>query len=83
MKHPPANDKIPRMRSALETELKIRMETITIGRSVMSGARAMSMPLSLLPRSVSEMTRDNKGPGAMPAPRPRVTPYIKYSVILF
>jgi hypothetical protein len=82
MKEPPANDNIPSMMSALETELNIRMERITIGRSVMSGARAIKIPLILLPRRVSEMTRDNKGPGAIPAPRPRVMPYIKYSVIL-
>jgi hypothetical protein len=40
------------------------------------------MPLSLLPRSVSETTRDNKGPGAMPAARPNEMPYMKYSLII-
>ena len=66
---------------AFEKDCKRYIDTITMGRSVISGASAMRMPLSLFPRSVSEMTKDNKGPGAMPAPRPRVMPYIKYSVI--
>ncbi len=63
-----------------DSALSRKMEINTIGRSVKRGARAIKIPFSLFPLSVSETTRDNKGPGAIPAARPREMPYIKYSI---
>ena len=62
------------MSSVLEIEFRINMEKKTIGKSVISGAMAISIPLILLPFKVSEMTIVNKGPGAIPAARPKVMP---------
>ena len=67
-------DKIPSMKSVFENDFRIYMEKKTIGRSVMSGEMAINMPLNLLPFRVSEMTIVNKGPGAIPAARPKVIP---------
>lgn len=67
-------DKIPRNNSVLWNEFKINMDKITIGKSVINGATAMSIPFTLLPFNVSEMTIVNKGPGATPAARPKVIP---------
>ena len=67
-------DKMPGMSSVLEIDFKINMEKNTIGKSVISGAIAISIPLILLPFRVSEMTIVNKGPGAIPAARPKVMP---------
>ena len=59
------------------------IEKKTIGISVMSGANAMAMPLNLFPLMVSEITIVNKGPGAIPAARPKVIPYNRYSPIFY
>ena len=56
------------------------MENRTMGKSVMSGVMAINTPFILLPFRVSEMTIVNKGPGAIPAARPKVIPNIKYSI---
>ena len=62
------------MNSVLDIEFRINMEKKIIGKSVISGAIAISIPLILLPFRVSEMTIVNKGPGAIPAARPKVMP---------
>ena len=73
-------DKIPGINSVVENDFRMYIEKMTIGKSVMSGAIAIKIPLILLPFNVSEMTIANKGPGAIPAAKPKVIPYIKYSV---
>ena len=67
-------DNIPITKSVSENDFKIKTEKRTIGISVISGAMAMKIPFILLPFSVSEMTIANKGPGAIPAARPKVIP---------
>lgn len=47
----------------------------------MSGDSAMAIPFRLFPFIVSEMTKANKGPGAIPAARPKDIPYSRYSPI--
>lgn len=67
-------DKIPITKPVFGNEFKIKTEKKTIGMSVISGAMAMKIPFILLPFSVSEMTIASKGPGAIPAARPKVIP---------
>ena len=67
-------DKIPRIKSVFENDFRINMDKKTIGKSVISGAMAINIPLILFPFKVSEMTIANKGPGAIPAARPNVIP---------
>lgn len=67
-------DKTPNMNSVLEKNFRIYMDKKTIGKSVISGAMAINIPLILSPFKVSEMTIANKGPGVIPAARPKVIP---------
>lgn len=78
---PPKIDMIPNIAEFVERESRRSIEPTMIGKSVISGAIAIKIPLSRLPLRVSEMTRDNKGPGAIPDARPNVIPYKIYSLM--
>ena len=74
-------DNNPRMKSVFDMDCNMNMENKTIGRSVMNGTKAINIPFILFPFKGSEMIRVVKGPGAIPAARPNVMPYTRYSVV--
>ena len=64
----------PRMKSVFDKDWRKNMEKKTMGKSVMTGTKAINIPFILFPFKVSEMINVVKGPGAIPAARPNVIP---------
>ena len=77
MKRAPHSDIRPTIDSKWDSREKMIVVAKTIGISVISGAHATLIPSFMLYCSVSLITKINKGPGEIPALKPKIIPEIK------